>query len=176
MLVKWLYTQKIEEFDFADIDHQSSDWENRGSLAEEHNLNLVHLWILADKLLILRLQNMAVVEIQACRQRNGFATTKWFRLVYEHTSVDNPLRHLVVDSCLYEYDFRSEVGSHVVDQRPDDFPPQLLLDILKGVTGAIRTAVDPTPGGPDLPFPQYICERTWRSHPCRRIALLEASL
>jgi len=83
---------------------------------------------------------------------------------YEHASVDSPLRHLVVDSCLYEYDFRSEVGSHVVDQRPDDFPPQLLLDIFKEVIGAIRTAANPTLNGPNPPFPHYLCERTWRSH------------
>ncbi|PVH71450.1 hypothetical protein DL98DRAFT_596956 [Cadophora sp. DSE1049] len=67
MLIKWFHTQKIERFDFADIDTDSADWETRGALAEEHSVNLVHLWIVADKLLIARLQNIAIMEIQACR-------------------------------------------------------------------------------------------------------------
>ncbi|KAK0099688.1 hypothetical protein ONS96_008185 [Cadophora gregata f. sp. sojae] len=165
MLLKWFYTQRIEKLDLADIDDST-----RGELAEEHNLNLVHLWVIADELLIHRLQNMVITAIEDFRKSNSsLKTTKWFPFVYQNTLDNSPLRHLVVDTCLYEYNFQNDEGPHLVEQRPDDFPQQLLLDVFKETTKAVKVArvhnnwYNYPPPNPDA-RPWYICDRNWRDH------------
>jgi len=126
LLVRWLYTAQFEAPRDPDLKNFSE--------ADEQNLAIVHLWILADKLLIPHLQNQVMrvfskLVSQGLDEYDGqYFSTNWIPMAYERTPPDSPLRHLAVDLCLFE------VWTSWRNSNQDHFPREILLDF----SGAIE--------------------------------------
>jgi hypothetical protein len=92
----------------------------------KENLALSNLWVLADKLLIPRLQNLAINSMEKSRQKLKIVATRPANLnyIYSNTSLESPLRRLVVHQCAANLDIAwfSKEG--------DQFPKKMLLDII----------------------------------------------
>ena len=87
------------------------------------DLNLCTLWVLADKLLIPKLQNH-ILECMATRHTSSdLVPTMCINYVWEHTSPDNALRrwmlhlvaHVLSAKCLVEH--------------PEQFPKDMLIEL-----------------------------------------------
>jgi hypothetical protein len=120
MLVHWLYTQNLdltlEELEKPPAMGDTVTPTNQPSpkyLAEEedqipesvsaHELHLVQLWVIADRLLIPALQNAAIETLVRFwgvndERIHGFG---WIDYAYEHTQPLSPLRRLAVDTFAY---------------------------------------------------------------------------
>jgi hypothetical protein len=108
LLVQWLYSQKLEYDDGA------------GGVTAE---NLVRLWVLAGKLLIPRLQNLAVDLLEEIRVAKGSIPIKELEYVYENTKVLNPLRKYLVYVCARHLDANAYI------MFPRNFPKVMLLEL-----------------------------------------------
>jgi hypothetical protein len=88
LFTQWLYTQKLDSYQLPE------------KIANiQKNQYLAELWILADKLLISQLQNVAAREIHAHKQLTRRAPLSLFRYVYENTQEESPLRKLYLNMC-----------------------------------------------------------------------------
>jgi hypothetical protein len=126
LLVQWLYTKKIDtERDFNSDSVALEDPEIE-KLQTAQDLDLVQLWIVADRLLIPSLQNQVMKELSSLWGFDGLRepTTKWIAHAYEHTAPGSPLRLLAVDVSAYLLRLsRFEDSS--------DFPHEMLFDLAK---------------------------------------------
>jgi len=85
---------------------------------------LVELWVLADKLLIRRLQNDAMRQIQALSDKFAVLATKCLHYVYENTGKDSPLRKVFI----YQVAWESELD--ILEQARKDIPEEMLWDVV----------------------------------------------
>ncbi|KAE9381285.1 hypothetical protein N431DRAFT_301748, partial [Stipitochalara longipes BDJ] len=83
-LVEWLYTQDINTRRRQEIGSVDED--------ADEDLTLVKLWILADELLLPRLQNAVLYKLQRIREAFRHTPLKCLHYVYEHTEFASPLR------------------------------------------------------------------------------------
>ncbi|KAH7333112.1 hypothetical protein BKA65DRAFT_40143 [Rhexocercosporidium sp. MPI-PUGE-AT-0058] len=125
IFVNWLYTQEIMSEDGEAPDIRS----------------LVHLWLLADRILVPSLQNQAIDLIEQTRQQKGNdrLPSELFPIIYENTNADSALRLYVVRVCSAPY--LAQI------KNAKNYPPQLLLDIVNAIreraTGKDRLASVP---------------------------------
>jgi hypothetical protein len=143
--VRWLYSQNLTAPSATD-----SDEEKEEELGKLKDLDLVHLWVVADRLLMRPLQNCTIRTLDRMWYSytfNGprFPTIEWIRCVYEHTAPGSPLRKLAVDLCMW---------GGIEDQENEEkfrenLPPEFFFDIfkvfgtsLKGVEGDDHNIVD----------------------------------
>lgn len=87
---------------------------------------LVQLWILADRLLIPRLQNLAMkllLEIVSMKEINKTLKGEWIH-IYENTTTGSPLRKLVFVACALLEDLPAEADC-------EHLPRQTILDIAR---------------------------------------------
>lgn len=63
---------------------------------------LAELWVLADKLILPRLQNLVLVTIRKISNRTDTIPTGIIPYVYEHTGKGSLLRRFIVDLCCLE--------------------------------------------------------------------------
>lgn len=138
LLVQWLYHGKFDVFKQDDL--ECADDENDPEIEKlwaAQDLDLVQLWIVADKLLIRPLQNAVIAVLEEFWEepfvRQGGPTTSWIPYVYDHTSVGSPLRDFAADVCAYK------VGSERFAEAPDDFPKEVLLDMAIVLSKAVQT-------------------------------------
>ncbi|KAH9215304.1 hypothetical protein DL95DRAFT_249351, partial [Leptodontidium sp. 2 PMI_412] len=75
LLVHWLYTQKLDTI----------------------VLTLIELWVLCERLIIPRLQNAIIHEIQCVTEHTNTIPVSCFKYIYENTASNNPLRRIYVD-------------------------------------------------------------------------------
>ena len=119
-LVLWLYTQKLEPYQLSV--EEPPDMERRS----KESLALSNLWVLADKLLIPRLQNLVINSIDKIRHKLNEIATSSANLndIYSNSTPNSPLRRLIEHHCATELDIEwySEEG--------DQFPKKMLLDII----------------------------------------------
>ena len=87
----------------------------------DQDLNLVHLWVLADKLLLPRLQNTAMRALRKMDQY--YWSTHWIQYAWRHTAPRSPLRYLAIDLCSYV------VPAPWQKSHPQDFPHSMLLEL-----------------------------------------------
>jgi hypothetical protein len=137
--VQWLYTQEfhtLDEISLAGEEPTSEMALTTMRLCQERDLNVIQLWLLADKFLIPRLQNDAmkrfvkILENQRNKHKAMYRSTHWIPHVYAEgrTTLDSPLRYLAVDLCLYS------TSSSWSNAHPDHFPHQMLMELTSQIT------------------------------------------
>jgi len=122
----------LDEISLAEEDPASETALTTMKLCQERDLNIIQLWLLADKFLIPRLQNDAmkrflkILENQKNKHEAIYRSTHWIPHVYAEgrTALDSPLRHLAVDLCLYS------TSSSWSNAHPDHFPHQMLMELM----------------------------------------------
>jgi len=85
--------------------------------------NLCKLWVLAEKLLIPRLQNQVIDRIEATRDEFNVIYPYSVKYVWENTASDSPLRRLFIRHCAWVVD-GSWFRSH-----PEELPHEALIEI-----------------------------------------------
>ena len=105
LFLGWIHTQKVE---------------NEHGLPPR-NADLIHLWILADKLLIPALQNEA---IQIMNSTNCSGVSSSFPTLYENTMQDSPLRRFWIDAF---------AASSRTITTPRDYPPEMLVAVVNAM-------------------------------------------
>lgn len=95
LLIHWFYTQTIKLDDYKVkfnplTSKQFHDTRRKGNL---ESIALVKLWILSDKLLLKRLQNMVVDKLEEILLSARLTPTMVFHYVWEHTSAHSLLRN-----------------------------------------------------------------------------------
>ncbi|PVH86909.1 hypothetical protein DL98DRAFT_567186 [Cadophora sp. DSE1049] len=123
-------TMTIDDFPFPDAFGLIQCW--MYTMKIEHPLNnpltvsgYCLAWILADRLLIPKLQNQAVTEI--CTKKLPLATMPNVKMVYENTSPDSKLRKLVAYICAFEME--PEMWATRDGDGDGDIPSQFLVDV-----------------------------------------------
>jgi len=112
-LVQWIYHQTLT---IAQLD-------NGGAYIRKEWRDLVHLWVLADKLLIPRLQNVVLRYLYQVMIRIKTTPFSIIPYVYEHTTSNSPLRRFVVDYCA------SKLKPEKLQKFPQDFPSEMVTDL-----------------------------------------------
>jgi len=169
MLVHWLYTQKLdltlEELENPTALDDTLTPTNQPSpedLPEEedqiresvsaHELHLVQLWVIADRLLIPALQN-AVIEILVRFwgvNDESIHGCGWIDYAYEHTQPQSSLRRLAVDTFAYVADSHAWLtfkdNAHLL---PKEFLIDLAIALSRNIqvgkmNGFQRTRFSPT--------------------------------
>jgi len=129
LLNHWLYTQtldtisleriRVQNFHKNTITEKGAQDRARGQLYA-----LLELWVLAEKLLIPTLQNMAIIEYHKNVTESGAIPITKFGYIYENTSAGSPLRLLVVDQCA------GGLTTTCYAEQPSYFPHEMLIDIV----------------------------------------------
>lgn len=107
--VQWIYRQKLtldtHKLDGVSTDGSDDDCDDEPvCLAQEKAL--LELWVLAEKLLLPRLQN-SVMDI-LCRMRWQCSFhPQLYRYTYEHTAPGNPLRRMITEYETWNIDKRN---------------------------------------------------------------------
>lgn len=109
--VNWLYTQEIVSADDEPPTISS----------------LVHLWLLADRLLVPCLQNQAIDCIEYTRQQKGNdrLPSELFPLIYDNTTAESALRKYAIQVCSALY--LAQI------KNTKNYPMQMLVDIINAV-------------------------------------------
>lgn len=123
--VQWLYSKNFASniLDSATKElHPNLDMQKK---FDAETLKLLQLWVLADKLLAPRLQNVVTEEIYVYwRKSYAYAkSTVWIPYVYANTLEDSPLRRFAVRHAVYLID------SAVFKQHPSHFSHEMLLEL-----------------------------------------------
>jgi hypothetical protein len=108
LLAQWFYTQKLD----GDL--------GGANVAGD---NLARLWVLAERLLIPRLQNLAIDRIDEKRIECNCIYIGALQYVWDSTAPDSPLRRLFIHQCVWN--LRSDVYRSSIDK----FPKQMLAEI-----------------------------------------------
>ncbi|KAF4629915.1 hypothetical protein G7Y89_g8235 [Cudoniella acicularis] len=132
LLVTWFYSQKLQ-LDFQRRCYRFEDIVELADLPKEeafgklevHDMALIQLWVLADRLLIPKIQDMVMLELLKIKYGPiRVATTNWINYAYQHTAEQSPLRRLALAHCADRW---SDYG---LENCPECFPHQLLIEIV----------------------------------------------
>lgn len=129
LFVKWLYTQNLEEL----------------KTPKDHDNALIRLWILAEKFFIPRLQKNVIDALEQFRKPTKTLTSNEFVYVYENTSVDSPLRKLLVHQCVWN------LAHTAFKNSSSQFPQEMLI----GIATASRLVVMSKGGIPPMVIPTF---------------------
>ncbi len=108
LLAQWLYTQRLA----GDLGG-ASDSGNR----------LARLWTLAERLLIPRLQNLAIDRLDEKRIEYNCIYTNALHYVWDNTAPDSAIRRLFIHQCVWNLEsntYRSDINR---------FPKEMLAEI-----------------------------------------------
>jgi len=123
LLVQWLYTQTFDiELDLEPkADHEAIKKEFLPALN-----TAIELWVLADKLILRKLQNQITSWIILTRKANRLIPTTCLHEVYRSTGPGSPLRHLFVSHCARKLktDFFLNLFVH------KQIPHEMLVDLV----------------------------------------------
>jgi hypothetical protein len=91
LFVQWLYTQNL-----------CNPITPPGDVSSliEHWHSLLRLWVLADKMMVPRLQNMTINAIENFRKSTLTLPSDEFAYVYENTDTGSQLRRILVEQCV----------------------------------------------------------------------------
>ena len=131
LLVQWIYMQKLDLNQFPQ--------ETRLGLKVHY---VAQLWVLADKLLIPRLQNAAAQEIATQRFNSGKIPTWSLNYVYENTGRGSPLRRLFIRLCAPALCDRQLPDFYT--RHPDKFTKEMLLELADFLTDVLLHGTDIT--------------------------------
>lgn len=118
LLANWFYTEQIY---FGGVKLDSSQASDGTQLTEAGCI--VKLWILADKLLMPRLQNMAMDELSEYILDETTFSPELLSWVYDNTAPESPLRQYLVFEFTYNHHYviRSRIHNY--------FPPEMLSEM-----------------------------------------------
>ncbi|TVY50522.1 hypothetical protein LCER1_G005361 [Lachnellula cervina] len=114
LFVHWLYFQQLLDRD---------DWEPSEDEDENLDLPLIQLYMLADKLLIPRLQNTIIQVMHQHVRENTLTSINALDYVYENTKMGSLLRRFILDLCACYMD-----PEHY-STNPEKVPKQMLLEL-----------------------------------------------
>jgi len=112
IVTHWLYSQTL---------HYEVGW----SISDEL-LELANVWILADKLLIPRLQNDAIDRISALLEMSSDSdeALPYLKYIYDNAPPDGPLCRMAIAR------WNQHIGTVAFDDgNPNSLPPRLLYDL-----------------------------------------------
>ena len=153
--MRWLYTQKLAAPPAAGSDEDDE-------LDKLEDLDLIQLWVAADRLLIGPLQNCTIKTLsQLWHFHNGRCPSlEWMPYAYKHTVPGSPLRKLAVDLCLWRY---PQVGTMLDEEEfRQNLPQELLFDMYKQLISALQSECKPVKRA-DPGDREYIVDE--RGHP-----------
>ncbi|KAE9374842.1 hypothetical protein N431DRAFT_503602 [Stipitochalara longipes BDJ] len=141
-LIQWIYKQTFKDCEtksetkiekktgvrgrsFADRDQLGLEPPSKE--VDSLYLNMVGLYVLAERLIIPRLQNYIMGSLKEVFDNKAWSTA-WMASAYEGTGADSPLRRFAVDMLLYQVppNWKKEHEKH--------FPRELLVDLAVGAT------------------------------------------
>jgi BTB/POZ domain len=136
LLVQWFYNEEFDVFKEEDLNcANDEDDPEVEKLWADQDINLIQLWIVADKLLIRPLQNAVINVLEEFWEepfvRHGGPSTSWIPYAYEHTTAGSPLRNFATDICAYK------ISPEGFAAHPDDFPKEVLLDMAMVLSKAV---------------------------------------
>lgn len=111
LLVQWLYCQTFDlitedeedqsEFGNDTGSESSGDSVDEGDLSdfEKTSMKLCQLWVLADRLQLPRLQNLAIDQLHRESRREYSVSTEPLHYIYNNTAVGSPLRQIFIHKC-----------------------------------------------------------------------------
>lgn len=125
-LIDWFYTQKL------DMQHLGPEGNiGKGEVSSElkkaEDETLVELWVLAQKLLIPRLQNATIEEMQRSRMQAGLPCTssEWYNIAYKNTEQGSALRRYLADTLTTALFTEEKLRVRV-----EKIPKERLIDII----------------------------------------------
>lgn len=116
-LVQWLYSQSI------DVDQLESKELTPSEITNEDH-SLAELWVLADKLLLPRLQNLCIQMIEGVRKQIDVVATPTLKYIWENTASDSPLRRLMLDQCL-------GLTPRTFTLNSNEYPQEMLIQLVE---------------------------------------------
>lgn len=127
LLVSWIYTHKLELEPLSAAEVQQAPKAEQIRIRSRHSSYLAKLWVLADKLLMPRLQN----EVIECFCKSNASTGCCFsipivRYIYENTNENSRLRKFL----LYQTETIGPLSEEVAD-RCHELPPEFFFDVLE---------------------------------------------
>jgi hypothetical protein len=108
LLVQWFYTQKLD----GDL-----------SGAFDSGDNLARLWVLAERFLIPRLQNLAIDRLEEKRTEYKCVGLSALQHVWDNTTHGSPLRRLFIHQCVWN------LNPDAYHSSINKFPKQVLAEI-----------------------------------------------
>lgn len=117
LLLRWMYTGKLH-----DRSNQLPRW-----------YDLMEFWLLADKLLILEAQNLAMWGIEVARSEEGLVPTDYLAHIYKSTAPGSPLRKWVIDQVA------TKSTVHALETDIREQPQRYTLEILADLVVALKT-------------------------------------
>ena len=117
---EWIYAQRIED------DGDGSRGVTGASLAD--------LWILAEQLLIPRLQNVAIDMTEHLAQTRNKLWLSHLQKVWDNTSTDSPLRRFFIHHCAWSLD------KNMFIIHAEAFPREMLLSLAFYSRGIVETS------------------------------------
>lgn len=141
-LVKWFYSSSLDHLEQVAFRKLRSPGpgpvgKTRAIIKSPkpaEDMLLCELYVLADKLLIPRLCNQIINEIEELRFFYKVTPTKCLEYVYENTAEDSPLRRLMVQQCAFH------VPAEWYEEKPAHFPKDFLLDLTQTLLSEIPAA------------------------------------
>jgi len=130
ILTNWLYTQRVDTQPLVQVgETKTSTSEERKERNSDANCNsvfmtLIELWVLADKLLMPRLQNDVLRELYYIMMQSYTAPLRSLHYLYANTAEKSGIRRLFLHRAA------GYCSPDIIKQHVADFPHQFLLDVL----------------------------------------------
>ncbi|KAL5321134.1 hypothetical protein ACEPPN_011946 [Leptodophora sp. 'Broadleaf-Isolate-01'] len=124
LLVHRLYTQKLDTIALSDP-HKKGWSEQRGEAVKTQTQALIELWVLCERLIIPRLQNVIIHEIQCVTEHTNTIPVSCFKYIHENNASNSPLRRIYVDQCVTRFS-----SDDTYTFKPDRYPHEMLLDMV----------------------------------------------
>ncbi|KAE8446865.1 hypothetical protein EG329_011496 [Mollisiaceae sp. DMI_Dod_QoI] len=90
LLMQWMYAGRFTVKQFQE------DWAEDDEAETSENWSIIELWVLADKLCMLSLQNKAIETLDRISNVSVTIFTSEIRYIYESTSSGSPLRRYII--------------------------------------------------------------------------------
>lgn len=118
LFMQWIYSQKLT------LKQLDDSWTPVAAEEVSEYMNLMKLWVLADRLCIPCLQNAVITASDEISEEHPTLHSESCKYIYANTTIDSALRRYTV-ACF------SLVDSDTI--RPDNgrYPHQMLLDVVK---------------------------------------------
>jgi BTB/POZ domain len=132
ILVRWLYSQKLSAPPTASSNDEKE-------IEKLEDLDLIQLWVVADRLLIRPLQNCIIKTLSTLWgwRKPRYPTIDWIPYAYENTILGSPLRKLAVDLAIWGL-FNEDINEKNEEKFRQKLPPELLFDVYKVVSTAVQ--------------------------------------
>ncbi|EKD17265.1 hypothetical protein MBM_04842 [Drepanopeziza brunnea f. sp. 'multigermtubi' MB_m1] len=136
-LVHWFYFQKLDTMELTEKNRYDGP-ENYIEERMAENIILAKTWVLADKLLIGKLQDQIIDEIVRIRDHSHLLSSSVLKYVYDNTPEGSPLRRLYVDL------FVRYGKPRRYESKSDRYPKEMLFDVVSKFSAVIPTFISST--------------------------------